>query len=191
MLLTGRIDEARWRAARIALAAVARRRGAPEAEVDDVVHSALEKALRRLGSLEDPARFEAWTKRIAANAAVDALRAARRRPIPLDLERHDRVVSPEPDAPLLSFADCVAPFLARLSEKDRTALRLKDLEGRDYAALSTALGLSTPGAKARVRRARQRLAAAMRTCCGALDARPVVEPCPEGAACCAPPAAEA
>lgn len=55
------------------------------------------------------------------------------------------------------------------------ALRLRDLRGLRFEAVARATSLSRPGAKARVRRARLRLAADLARRCAALRARPVAE----------------
>ncbi len=163
------ISDARWRAAAAALKAVARRRGVDAAEVDDVVQSALEKALRRLDSLSNADRFEPWLKRIAANEALDRRRARRRREAALTAaaEAHAALASAQPAAPdpVIGFADCLEPFLRRLPRADAEILRRKDLEGRAIAEIAAETALSLPAAKSRVLRARRRLADALRACC--------------------------
>ncbi|MEM9013122.1 MAG: sigma-70 family RNA polymerase sigma factor [Pseudomonadota bacterium] len=172
------IAEDRWRRAMMELRAVIVRRGVRGTDVDDVVQASLEKALRHLDRLQDPARFEAWVKRIAANAALDEMRAAGRRAPHLDADAIPLAEAEEVPGPL-AFAACVAPFIARLAAADAEVLRLKDLEERTFSALAAHLAISLPAAKARVRRARQRLAAALRSCCDA----PPAPTCDTG--CCA------
>ena len=48
-------------------------------------------------------------------------------------------------------------MLAELSEADRLALTLCDIEGQPQQVLADRLGLSLPGAKSRLQRARVRL----------------------------------
>jgi len=167
------IPDDRWRGIVGRLRAVVRRRGVPEADIDDVVQTSLEKALRNIGTLSDQTRFEPWLKRIAANEALDRLRASQRgsayeaiseiEPVADDMDAPD---------PLFAFADCVEPFLDRLPPQDAEILRLKDFDGRTHAELAEQLSLSVPGVKSRVQRARKRLAHDLMACCAVLRQRP-------------------
>ena len=166
--VTGVTDD-RWRRALIDLRAVVVRRGIRGADVDDVVQTAVEKALRRLDALRDDGSFEPWLRTIAANAAQDTLRAAARRPGHAELTAADAVAAEtERPEPVLSFADCVEPFLKRLPAADRDVLRLKELDRRSVSQTADALGISVSAAKSRVRRARRRLAQDLVTCCAVL-----------------------
>lgn len=156
-----------WARLSQSLSAVVRRRGVAAEDVEDLVQSALERALRKIEHLEQAEKFEPWIKQIAANAAIDRLRAQQRQPrcegLPDDLPDQDY----QPDA-LLTYADCLTPFLALLPDLDAQALRAKDLNGISFADLAAQTGLTIPGAKSRVQRARRRLAVAMTKCCASL-----------------------
>lgn len=181
------IPDARWREILRALRPVVSRRGVRAGDVDDVIQASVEKALRRLHTLSDEKSFEAWLKRIAANTALDTVRAFQRHPAHAELADAQAIQAPARDAePLLSFADCVAPFLNRLSPTDAEALRLKDLHGLGYAELERRLSLSRPATKSRVHRARRRLARDLMSCCAALRRRPVADALAPncGTACC-------
>ncbi|MEM1275105.1 MAG: sigma-70 family RNA polymerase sigma factor [Pseudomonadota bacterium] len=156
-----------WVHLRQSLSAVVRRRGVAPDDVEDVVQSALERALRNLERLEQAEKFEPWVKQIAANAAIDRLRAQQRQPRSEDLPDHLPALVDTPDT-LLSYADCVASFLSLLPEADAAALRAKDINGVSFADLAAEIGLTIPGAKSRVQRARRRLAAALTRCCTSL-----------------------
>jgi len=163
------IANRQWTEAINRLRAVVRRRGVSEADADDVVQSALEKALRKLDTLELPDRFNAWTNQIAANAALDEVRRTVREPVQTDLDADATpAVTTEEAHSLLSFADCVHPLLKRLPSKDAELLRLKDLEGRTFVSLVNDYGLSVPGLKSRVQRARRQLAKEFEACCAVL-----------------------
>lgn len=102
-----------------------------------------------------------WLYTITRNACLDRLR------------RHDRTVPLEPVAPVLAdpradpYAETarreelrlVVGGLARLPERQRTALVLHALEGRTHEELAVRLDVSVGGSKALVHRARHRLAA--------------------------------
>lgn len=166
--------------------------GVAPADVDDVLHAGVEKALRALPGLRDHTRFEAWVARIATRCAIDHLRAAGRAQARLsdhDVEAlaHEDSLTERSDASgLTSYSPCVAPFLARLAAPDAEVLRLKDVEGRPSVQVAALLGISLPAAKSRILRARRRLARALVACCGELAERPIapraVEDC--GPRCC-------
>ncbi|MEM9029482.1 MAG: sigma-70 family RNA polymerase sigma factor [Pseudomonadota bacterium] len=167
------IPDARWADAVDGLRAVVRRRGVALDDVDDVVQSAIERALRRIHMLEQPDRFDAWLKQIAANAAIDQLRGAQRRAPEDDWAEAANVpAGHDPIDPLLSFADCIAPMLHLLRPADSDAVRLKDLDGLSFADLAAMWSVSVPGAKSRVQRARRRLAEALIGCCASLAKHP-------------------
>lgn len=163
------VSNDRWRQALADLRAVVVRRGVVGPDVDDVVQAAVEKALRRFAGLRDESRFEPWLKSIAANTARDALRASSRRADHLDLTAAEQVrVAVEEPEPLLSFADCVDPFIDRLPASDRDVLRLREIDRRSVGQTAEALGISVSAAKSRVLRARRRLARDLTACCAAL-----------------------
>lgn len=95
----------------------------------------------------------AWLFEVSRNALADRLRLKKEQ-----VELPDDLVH-ETDEPAAvdSLAACLPRALAELSEEDREAITLCDLEGlnqEDYARLK---GLTLPGAKSRVQRARKRL----------------------------------
>ncbi|MDZ4255830.1 MAG: sigma factor-like helix-turn-helix DNA-binding protein, partial [Sulfuritalea sp.] len=68
-------------------------------------------------------------------------------------------------APVDGLAQCLPRVLAELAAEDRDAITCCDIEGmtqKDYAAR---LGLSLPGAKSRLQRARARLKARLTVAC--------------------------
>ncbi len=59
--------------------------------------------------------------------------------------------------PVDSLAQCLPRALAELSVEDREAITLCDLEGLNQEEFARLKGLTLPGAKSRVQRARKRL----------------------------------
>lgn len=128
---------------------------------EDLLQEVFLKALRQgsaFCSLENP---RAWLFQVARNALTDRLRLAKHQvPLPDDLA-----------APLAQTAGvdalsaCLPRVLSELSEEDRLALTLCDLEGLTQQELAQRLGLSLPGAKSRVQRARARLRARLVEAC--------------------------
>ncbi len=156
------------------LKAVVGRRGVHGPDADDVIQTAIEKALVKRDQLADGARFDVWLKAIAANVAIDFLRAQRRALHQVDIidalenvqdEEARGAAGETGQSSLMSYADCVRPLLSQLSAQDAEAIRLKDLDGLSFADMAEQLGLSIPGAKSRVQRGRARLARALTDCC--------------------------
>ena len=165
-----------WRRAIASLRRVVIRRGLSGADVDDAVQRTLEKAVRHLRRSSDVEQFGPWLHQIAANEAIDRQRANQRAPVSIDIDEAVSVAAAAPDIdPLVTYADCVTPFLSRLSPADGDALALKDLQGLTFNEVAQALGISVPGAKSRVQRARRRLAAELMECCKTLRSTPITE----------------
>lgn len=129
---------------------------------DDLLQEVFIKALRQGEAFCGIDNARAWLFRVARNAVVDSQRTARpHEPLPDDV-----AAEPADSAPVESLASCLPRALAALDDDDRDAISHCDLQGmpqRDYAALR---GLSLPGAKSRVQRARVRLRNVLIDLCG-------------------------
>jgi len=131
-----------------------RMRNADDAE--DLLQEVFLKALRQGGRFCDIDNARAWLFQVARNALADRLRVVREQvPLPSD----DELVMPTRDesAPVEDLSQCLPRVLAELSADDRLAITLCDLSGVSQQALADQLGISLPGAKSRVQRARSRL----------------------------------
>jgi RNA polymerase sigma-70 factor, ECF subfamily len=145
-------------------------------DVDDVLQTLFLNFHRHFGSGEPPAAPRAWLYLSARHAIVDRYRAATRRyeePVG-DLEAvaalavAQPAVQPavRPDEPTgTPIAQCVQPLLTLLSATDRDALVLTDLGGATQQEAALRRGVSVPGMKARVQRARRRFRAVLDACC--------------------------
>jgi len=131
-------------------------------EADDLLQEVFIKAMRQdalFCSIENP---RAWLFQVARNALADRLRCAREHiPLPED------VPAPKPDEhPVVDdLSQCLPRVLSELSAEDRLAITLCDIEGHSQQVLADRLGISLPGAKSRVQRARQRLREQLVTAC--------------------------
>jgi len=131
-------------------------------DAEDLLQDLFLKALRYDRKFCELDNARAWLFEVARNALADRLRVHREiieLPDDLAAESHET-------AAVDSLAACLPAALARLSEEDREAVTRCDLEGmsqQDYARLK---GLSLPGAKSRVQRARQRLRDELTAACG-------------------------
>ncbi len=136
-------------------------------DAEDVLQEVFIKALRQGGqfcAVENP---RAWLFQVARNALTDLARASREHAeLPDDLEAPEA----ETTYPVDALSNCFPRVLAGLPEADRLAITFCDVEGQSQQALAEHLGISLPGAKSRVQRARQRFKAELvRTCNVSLD----------------------
>lgn len=125
----------------------------PSSEADDVLHDMFLKALRQGERFCAVANPRAWLFEVARHAVVDHVRRSRKSdPVPEDL------AAPEFElAPVDLLSACLPRVLTELSEEDREAIELCDIGGMTQGRFAELKGLSLPGAKSRVQRARQRL----------------------------------
>ncbi len=114
------------------------------AEAEDIVQETFLKAHHQRGKLREAEKFPAWLLTVTRNAARDRLR--RRRP-QAELEAFDtmadhRAVTPGSALEQQEHQAHLRRALATLPEEHRTALTLRYLEGLDYRAIETTMGLS-------------------------------------------------
>ncbi len=132
----------------------------------DAVQEAFFSAYRNLRSFRGGS-VRSWLSRISINAAMDAQRAKRRRPVQPYPELEDD--SWQPPAP--AEADPVYTALSAersralgdalnlITHEQRTAIVLYDLEGYDYAEIAELTGVSLGTVKSRIHRGRLALRA--------------------------------
>lgn len=137
------------------------RTGRPE-DADDLLQEVFIRALQQGERFCRVANGRAWLFQVARNALADRLRVARSHvPLPDDL-----AMPPDEPVPTVeALAQCLPRVLAELSDADRLAIIWCDIEGRSQQELADYLGISLPGAKSRIQRARQRLRARMEVAC--------------------------
>lgn len=134
-------------------------------EAADVVQETYIRAWEQIAELRDGAAATAWLGRIARNVAHDRRRSwwSRIRS-PLDAAVEDRAgrerAAPGADAALEAAeeARAVRSAMARLPEKHRVVLRLREVEAMTYEDIAAALGLPVGTVESRLHRARRLLA---------------------------------
>ena len=128
--------------------------GDPEAAADIAQDVAI-TAIRRAGSLRDPAALDAWLHRIAVRAALrEARRAGRRRAA--ERAGHD----PPPPAPDDDLAGSLA-LLDGLPARQRAALTLRYVHDLPDAAIAGALRCRTGTVRSLLSRGREAVRAAI------------------------------
>jgi RNA polymerase sigma-70 factor (ECF subfamily) len=128
---------------------------------EDAVQEAFFSAYRNLGRFSGPS-FRAWLTRIALNAAKDILRKRKRRPAEPYPEWEDeswQPPAPDSDGPeQMSLVSQQRAALARametVTDDQRTAIVLFDVQGYDYAEIAGLTGVSVGTVKSRIHRGR-------------------------------------
>jgi RNA polymerase sigma-70 factor (ECF subfamily) len=122
-------------------------------DAEDVLQDVFLKAMRQGERFCAISNARAWLYEVARNALADRLRLARNTvELPEDLSAEAGEA-----AAIDSLAACLPRVLSELSPEDREAITLCDLEGMPQEEFARRKGLSLPGAKSRVQRARKRL----------------------------------
>ncbi len=142
---------------------------------EDAVQEAFFSAYRNLERFSGPS-FRAWLTRIALNAAKDILRKRKRRPADPYPEWEDEAwqpPAPESEGPeqvalLARQRAALAQAMDGITEDQRTAIVLFDVQGYDYAEIAELTGVSVGTVKSRIHRGRVSAAGAARTGHGTL-----------------------
>ena len=135
-------------------------------QASDCVQEAFFSAFRNLSTFRG-GNVKSWLNRICVNAAMDTQRARKRRPVQPYPELDDETWQPPagPDAdPERTAVDsertrALAGALARISDDQRSAIVLYDVEGYDYAEIAEMTGVSLGTVKSRIHRGRLALRA--------------------------------
>ncbi len=133
--------------------------------VEDVVQETFTKAWYRIDTFHGDSGLYTWLYRVAVNACKDHVKRRSRRPAgSLDeLGPEPGLAAPAPP-PVEGLARrelrlAVREAMARLPQRFRAVLALREIEGLPYQEIADVLGLSLGTVESRLFRARQRLAA--------------------------------
>ena len=133
-------------------------------DAEDILQTVFVKIYTELANVNDPGKIRQWIYCVTRNAVVDHYRAHKPH-----VELRDDQVLIEPDAPDEALnrevGRCLRIMIDSLPDKDRQALLLTEVEGLSQKKLSEAVGITLPGAKSRVQRARRRLKKLFLECC--------------------------
>jgi RNA polymerase sigma-70 factor, ECF subfamily len=179
---------------------IGRRIGDPDA-ADDVAQEVLLRLHRSLGDLRVEDRLDAFAYRIARNAIIDHYRSrASTRETPaepddlltrIDADSHAGHDA-DGDGARQELARCLAPLVRQLREPYREALTLTDLGKLSQVEAAEVVGMSVPGMKARVQRARAQVHELLTGCCDVvLDDSQHITQVRRTAPCACPPESRA
>ena len=128
----------------------------------DLTQECFVKAYRNLAKTNNELNISAWLHRIASNACLDVLRRRKRiRWLPWDTSKHEHMLEPhageEPERVTLSqeTSSDVQCVLARMSERNRLALVLREYEGLSTREIGEIMGVSRSAVKSVLFRARE------------------------------------
>jgi RNA polymerase sigma-70 factor (ECF subfamily) len=127
----------------------------------DAVQEAFFSAFRHLASFRGGS-VKSWLNRICVNAAMDAQRARKRRPVQPYPELEDESwqppagadSDPERIAVEAERTRALSGALATITDDQRAAIVLYDVEGFDYAEIAEMTGVSLGTVKSRIHRGR-------------------------------------
>jgi RNA polymerase sigma-70 factor (ECF subfamily) len=130
-------------------------------QASDCVQEAFFSAYRNLGSFRGGS-VKSWLNRICVNAAMDTQRARKRRPVQPYPELDDDSWQPpagdeaDPERAALDSerTRALAGALARITDDQRVAIVLYDVEGYDYAEIADMTAVSLGTVKSRIHRGR-------------------------------------
>lgn len=142
-----------WRQNEAELRGWLRHRLGNPVDAEDMLQDLFIRAMRQGDRFCAVGNARAWLFEVARNALIDRLRVRREMvELPADL------ASPTDETSTVdSLVACLPRVLSELSPEDCEAITLCDLEGMPQVEYARRAGLSLPGAKSRVQRARRRL----------------------------------
>jgi len=160
------LSESLWHDFRVRLRAFIAQHVRQPSDAEDILQEVFLRIHRSVGQLKEKEALTGWIYQITRNAIVDHYRLDRLReaPLPEDLEQEP---SPEltQEQDQLELTGCLRPMIQNLQGPYREALVLTEVEGLSQVEAAARLGLSIPGMKSRVQRARRQLKELFLGCC--------------------------
>ncbi|GAV20139.1 RNA polymerase sigma-70 factor, ECF subfamily [Mariprofundus micogutta] len=122
-------------------------------EAEDLLQEVFFKALLQKERFCRVENARAWLFRVTSNAVIDRYRLRKDHvPLPDDIVQHEEVGVAVDD-----LSQCIPRVLSELSQPDREAITLCDLDGMSQQRYAEMKGITLAAAKSRVQRARKRL----------------------------------
>ncbi|MDX2307337.1 MAG: RNA polymerase sigma factor [Hyphomicrobium sp.] len=133
-------------------------------EAEDIVQSAVEKALGRLDQFELGTRLDSWMFQIVRTTWIDRHRRASRRPQAagdgeIDNVSFDARIHEQAEARM--SLEIIRTEMTKLPEEQREILALVTVDGMSYQEAASSLGIPIGTVMSRLARARRKLADAI------------------------------
>jgi RNA polymerase sigma-70 factor (ECF subfamily) len=136
-----------------------------DSDGDDIVQQILLRAFAYRNQFRFRSAFKTWLWAIAINEIRQFFRR-RKDAVSLnstqEIEFADRALSPLAKYEQIERTKWVQAGLAKLSERDSTVVRMRDLNGHSVAEIAQVLAMTRAAVKTNIFRARQRLAQTLR-----------------------------
>lgn len=176
-----------WKEFRNGLKHFIHKRVADEYCVDEILQEVFIKIHNNIDTLKDKDKISAWIFQITRNAIIDCYREKN-----FTVKLTDDITAEDDteNDPHKEFLEDIPQFIDKLQPKYKEALIKTEYEGltqKDYAAHA---GISLPGAKSRVQRARVMLKDMIMQCCHFEFDRygKIIDVHPHTCCCCTPQA---
>lgn len=129
------------------------------AEAEDVVQETMIKVWNRRDQWDEIESIEAFCLTICRNIAIDKMKKAENQNQSLE-EEHDApdrsyASNPEEQAVQRDRIELIRRLINNLPEKQRSAMQLRDLEGKSYKEIAEIMAISEEQVKINIYRARQ------------------------------------
>lgn len=128
-------------------------------DAEDIVQETLIRLWNetKKGEVRDP---KAMAMTVCRNLSLDLVEKRERKNFSLDEQVHDRpdvAVSPDRAVENMEKWQIINSMINQLPEKQRTAVQLRDVEGRTYKEIADVMQISEADVKVNIFRARQKL----------------------------------
>ncbi len=129
------------------------------AEAEDVVQETMIKVWNRRDQWDEIESIEAFCLTICRNISIDKMKKAENQNQSLE-EEHDApdrsyASNPEEQAVQRDRIELIRRLINNLPEKQRSAMQLRDLEGKSYKEIAEIMAISEEQVKINIYRARQ------------------------------------
>lgn len=128
-----------------------------EAEAEDVVQEVFIKMWKKREESAKILNKEAWIVQMTKNLAIDKSRSKHRRTLSINKDFDLVGIQPQPDrvAEVQDTVDRVHQLIAKLPEKQKMVIQLRDIEGHSYQEIADMLDMPMNSVKATLFRARK------------------------------------
>ena len=128
-----------------------------EEEAKDIVQEAMIRVWNKKEDMHTYLNMEAWCMTIVRNLSLDRLKSKQYNSASLDhtYDLSDGTVSPEKSTEIDDTMENIHHFIARLPEKQRQIIQLRDIEGFSYQEIGQIMNLDANNVKVNLFRARK------------------------------------
>lgn len=154
-----------WDEFSIPLKSYINRRVHNEQDAEDILQTVFLKLLSNLQNLKDIKKIYSWVYTITKNAIFDYYKSQKQE-LNIDDYEEDIHFEPQEESSVnKEIEQCIKIMIQHLPEKYKEAIILTEFQNISQKELAIRMGISVPGAKSRVQRARHYLKDMLLNCC--------------------------